>query len=88
IVIIYYFIIGDYGVITQLRLAQQEREARAKIEVINQEQKNLNRQIARLMEDTAYQEKIAREKYKLAKKGETIYLMVPRPSDSANHKKK
>ncbi len=85
---IYYFIISDYGVITQIRLARQEKETREKIQSLKKEQVDLHRQISKLTQDTAYQEKIAREKYKLAKKGETIYLMVPKSKDSSLLKRK
>ena len=81
---IYYFIISDYGVITQIRLARQEKETRQRIESLKRDQKNLHKQISKLAQDSAYQEKIAREKYKLAKKGETIYLMVPKSTDSSH----
>jgi len=88
IVVIYYFIISDYGAITQIRLSREEKETRGKIESLKKEQEDLHKQISRLTQDTAYQEKIAREKYKLAKKGETIYLMVPKPNDSSQLKQK
>ncbi len=82
IVIVYYFIIGKYGLITQLRLANQQRAASQKIETLKKQQKDLKKKIDRLAEDAAYQEKIARERYKLARKGETIYLMVPKKEKS------
>ena len=88
IAVIYYFIISDYGVITQIRLSRQEKETREKINSLKKEQSDLHKQISRLTQDTAYQEKIAREKYKLAKKGETIYLMVPKSKDSSRSKQR
>ena len=82
VVIFYYFIIGKYGLITQLRLANQQKAAIQKIESLKKQQEGLKKQIDRLAEDTSYQEKIARERYKLARKGETIYLMVPKKKKS------
>ncbi len=78
VVIVYYFIIGKYGLITQLRLANQQKTEAQQIETLKQQQADLKKQIDRLADDTSYQEKIARERYKLARKGETIYLMVPK----------
>jgi len=88
VVVIYYFIISDYGAITQIRLNREEKESRERIEALIKQKEDLHKQISRLTQDTAYQEKIAREKYKLAKKGETIYLMVPKSSDSSQFKQK
>jgi len=72
-VIIYLFFAGDYNLYHLWKLKQKKKALIS--EIANQRKRNLDLQteIQKLKADSTHIEKIAREKYTMGKKGETIY---------------
>ena len=61
-------------------LAQQNKAYEEKIKKLESSNKKLENEIARLNDDPAYMEKVAREKLRVTKKGEVVYKMVEHES--------
>ncbi|MBI3005662.1 MAG: septum formation initiator family protein [Ignavibacteriales bacterium] len=68
-----YVVFGNYGILTRIRLERQRSETLEKIRKAQEETQNLLAQIKRLETDKHEIEKIAREKYGMAREGETVY---------------
>lgn len=66
---------SDYGLIKRLSLSIKEMDYNSKIEEQKQLNDSLKTRIDNLQNDTTLIEKIAREKYGMIKKGETIILI-------------
>jgi cell division protein FtsB len=73
IVLSAYVMFDNKGVVKRIRLELQQREMAAKVEAANAETKQLQAQLKALEGDKKTIEKIAREKYGMAREGETIY---------------
>jgi cell division protein FtsB len=73
IVLIVYLTFDNKGVIARVRLETQKRQLEQKIVEAEAETKQLHAQIKALQGDKQTIEKIAREKYGMARDGETIY---------------
>ena len=74
----YEFVGGDYGV---YRIRNQRRQIafmEAEIQKIRTDNEALRRHVARLENDPATIEKIARERYGMIKPGETVYMVYDR----------
>ena len=68
-----YLLFDNKGVITRLRLEAQHREWIEKVKSDSVETKRLQEQIKALEGDKKTIEKTAREKYGMAREGETVY---------------
>jgi cell division protein FtsB len=73
IVLAVYLTFDNKGIIARIRLDSQKRQLEEKILQAEAETKELQAQIKALEGDKKTIEKIAREKYGMAKDGETIY---------------
>ncbi|MDD5155259.1 MAG: septum formation initiator family protein [Candidatus Omnitrophica bacterium] len=62
-------------------LKDRNRDLEDKIKRLNIENSLLQQELARIENDPIYQEKIAREKMGLVRKGEVPIRIVPEPSD-------
>jgi cell division protein FtsB len=71
---ILFLLAGDYGVIQRIRLELRKREALKQLEAEQKKTDDLRSQIKRA-NDLDEIERVAREKYNLAKKDETVYQM-------------
>jgi len=67
---------GNQGFLDMYRLRGQDAARDREIAAARAEIDSLKAEIERLQNDTAYIEKIAREKYGMARKGEKIYKFV------------
>ncbi|HCL00296.1 MAG TPA: hypothetical protein DHW42_09370 [Candidatus Marinimicrobia bacterium] len=74
------FVISDYGIYQVYQLNQQKRRLHTHIENLKIEQDSLLVEKARLENDLDYIEKLARERYRMAKKGEKVFRVIERPS--------
>lgn len=72
-VLFVYLVFDNKGVIARVRLESQKNELQQKIVQAEAETKNLQTQIKALEGDKRTIEKIAREKYGMARAGETVY---------------
>ncbi len=68
-----YLLFDNKGVIARVRLESQKRDLEQKIVQAETETKSLQAQIKALEGDKKTIEKIAREKYGMARNGETVY---------------
>lgn len=72
--LLYILLGGDSNFYRLLQLKHQRDELRKEIAAEKHKNEELQAQIQKLKSDSTYIEKIAREKYTMGKKGETIYL--------------
>lgn len=70
------------GLITRIKLEQKHAAIEEAIKKAEEENERLREQIRKIQTDKAEVERIAREKYGMAKKGETIYKVVPKKKES------
>jgi len=68
-----YLMLDNKGVIARVRLESQKKELEQKVLQAEAETKKLQAQIKALEGDKKTIEKIAREKYGMAREGETVY---------------
>ena len=71
--LVLYLLFDNKGVITRIRLEAQHREWIEKVKSDSMETKHLQEQIKALEGDKKTIEKTAREKYGMAREGETVY---------------
>jgi cell division protein FtsB len=67
---------GSYGLIQLWRLKQRQVALDREVMRLQVQQDSLRREIHLLQTDSAYIEKVARERYKMGKPGEKIYKIV------------
>jgi cell division protein FtsB len=70
------FVIGDYGLYQIYRLNKQKNTIENHLVELKVEQDSLLNEKARLENDLQYIEKLAREKYRMAKKGEKVFRVI------------
>lgn len=75
LLIIFFF--GDHGVYQLYRLRQEKAEVQQMITEMRLEKQRLDAEKTRLETDYEYIEKLAREKYRMAKPGEKVFKVVP-----------
>ena len=68
---------GEYGTLDLLQLRREEAEERAKVERLHRLVDSLSRIAAAVERDPRMQERVAREKFGMLKKGEFLYRLVP-----------
>ena len=74
--VFFFFVIGDYGVLNWLRLTRQNKALQTEIAHLQTQNSELKEQKHRLLTDQEFIEKIAREQYGFARKGEKVYRFV------------
>jgi cell division protein FtsB len=67
------FIFGEMGVVKYYRMKLHSRAVNEEIAVLRQANAQLSREVHSLKTDTAYMERIARDKLGLARPGEIVY---------------
>lgn len=72
----YSYLGGSYGLIQLWRLQQRRATLDRDIVRLQQQQDSLSQEIQLLQHDSAYIEKVARERYHMGKPGEKIYTIV------------
>ncbi len=71
-----FFFIGDRGTYKLFTFYNQKQDLVNEIEQVETEKSKLDTIQAKLKSDPEYIEKVAREKYKMKKKGERVYQVV------------
>lgn len=74
-----FFVVGDYGLYQIYLLHKQKKKIESHIVNLNSEQDSLRVERARLETDLKYIEKLARERYRMAKKGEKVFRVIEKP---------
>jgi len=70
------FVIGDYGLFQVYQLRRQQRNLETHLTELKVEQDSLLAVKNRLLTDLEYIEKLARERYRMAKKGEKVFRVI------------
>ena len=73
IFLIIHLIFNDLGLIKMFELQSKKKQLQAEIKDLKTKIDEKNQEIYALENDYAYIERIAREKYKMVKKGEKVY---------------
>ncbi len=81
------FIFGDHGLFQLYKLKQERKEVQKHITQMRENRETLIAEKNRLENDLEYIEKLAREKYRMAKPGEKVFKVVPK-KESDDIKKK
>ena len=81
------FIFGDHGLFQLYKLKQERKEVQKHITQLRENRETLIAEKNRLENDLEYIEKLAREKYRMAKPGEKVFKVVPK-KESDDIKKK
>jgi len=68
---------GEYGLLDLLQLRRQEREERVKVAELELLVDSLTKAAAAIERDPRVQERVARERFGMIKKGEFLYRLVP-----------
>ena len=70
------FFFGDHGLYQLYRLRSERTQIQSAINDLRNEKQRLEESKTRLETDFKYIEKLAREKYRMAKKGEKVYKVI------------
>ncbi|MDO9549189.1 MAG: septum formation initiator family protein [Candidatus Marinimicrobia bacterium] len=77
---IIFFVIGDYGLYQIYALNKQKNRITDHIAELKLEQDSMQAERNRLETDLEYIERLARERYRMAKKGEKVFRVIERPA--------
>jgi len=72
------FIFGDHGIFQLYKLKQERKEVQEHITQLRENRETLIAEKNRLENDLEYIEKLAREKYRMAKPGEKVFKVIPK----------
>ena len=76
LILFIFLLIGDYSLYQLYKLKKIEKQTERHIEELKALQDSLLVEQDRLQNDLKYIEKIAREKYRMAKKGEKVFKVI------------
>lgn len=71
---LFFLVFGEWGLLHYQHLSEERRLLEERSQALQRENELLREKIYRISKDDRYLEKIAREDFGLAKKGEIIYL--------------
>tara|TARA_Y100001949_G_scaffold54373_1_gene45787 strand:+ start:807 stop:1157 length:351 start_codon:yes stop_codon:yes gene_type:complete len=77
-VLLIIFIFGDHGMYQLYRLRAERSANQALITELRKERGKLEEENFRLKTDMEYIERIARERYRMVKKGEKVFKVIPK----------
>jgi len=70
---IWRFFIGEMGLVKYYRMSAHARDLRSEIERMKKDNTRLSKEVTALKSDTAFLERMARDKIGLARPGEVVY---------------
>ncbi|MGA8872018.1 MAG: septum formation initiator family protein [Candidatus Acidiferrales bacterium] len=76
-------VFGNHGVLAMRRSQQEAREVQRQINQMNEENRQLEAKVKALKTDPQAIERIAREEMGLARPGEYIFKLPPKPGDGS-----
>ena len=82
--IILFVVMGDYGLYNVYKLEQKKNRLEEDIARMEKEQKELKQQIKKLKADPEYIEKVVRNRYRMAEKGEKVFRVIKQKDESSN----
>jgi len=72
------FIFGDHGLLQLYKLKQERQQVQIHITQLRENREKLIAEKNRLENDLDYIEKLARERFKMAKTGEKVFKVIPK----------
>ena len=72
------FVFGDHGLLQLYKLKRERSKIQNHISELRKDREGLIKEKARLESDLKYIEKLAREKYRMAKPGEKVFKVMPK----------
>ena len=81
IIALYYLSFNDYGIVHHFRIKKELKQIQVQIEKLETQQKDIKVTIGKLKTNYDYIEKLAREKFRLVKEGEELYIIKKNPND-------
>ena len=72
------FIFGDHGIFQLYKLKRERAEVQTHITLLRKEREQLKSEKSRLENDLDYIEKLARERFRMAKPGEKVFRVIDR----------
>ena len=72
------FIFGDHGLFQLYKLKQERKQVQIHITQLRENREKLIAEKNRLENDLDYIEKLARERFKMAKTGEKVFKVIPK----------
>ena len=79
------FVFGDHGLFQLYKLKKERAEIQLYISQLRKDRETLSNEKDRLENDFKYIEKLAREKYRMAKPGEKVFKVLPKEKGSKNN---
>ena len=76
------FVFGDHGLFQLYKLKKERAEIQLYISQLRKDRETLSNEKNRLENDFNYIEKLAREKYRMAKPGEKVFKVLPKEKGS------
>ena len=86
VTLILIFLFGDHGLFQLYKLKEEKKEVQNQIYEFRKNRENLISEKTRLENDLNYIEKLAREKYRMAKPGEKVFKVIPKESNKNSNK--
>ena len=80
------FVFGDHGLLQLYKLKRERAEIQNHIIKLRQNKEVLIAEKNRLENDLDYIEKLAREKYRMAKPGEQVFKVIPKQATQDSNK--
>ena len=80
------FVFGDHGIFQLYKLKKERAEIQKHISQLRENREVLMSEKNRLENDLEYIEKLAREKYRMAKPGEKVFKVIPKESNKNSNK--
>ena len=75
------FVFGDHGLLQLYKLKKERSKIQNHISELRKNREGLVKEKARLENDLKYIEKLAREKYRMAKPGEKVFKVMPKKEE-------
>jgi cell division protein FtsB len=75
---------GEYGTLDLLQLRKEEAAEQGKVERLTRVVDSLEHAAASIERDPRTQERVARERFGMLRKGEFLYRLVPTAGDTVN----
>ena len=80
-VLLIIFVFGDHGLYQLYRLKAERSANQLLITELRMKRENLEKEKLRLKTDMEYIERIARERYRMVKKGEKVFKVIPKVNE-------
>ena len=82
LILIFIFIFGDHGLFQLYTLKKEKKDVQKKIEQFRKERELLIEEKNHLENDLKYIERLAREKYRMAKPGEKVFKVLDKNGEN------